>query len=430
MNQLPRHLPLGLKVCSARTTRGGTTYVVVLGVATIVSVLGMSGLMVSRLQYRQAVQSRDWTEAGDLALSAIELGILRISQDTSWRTNFTNNAEITPISFGNGTLSFKLVDAALGLSGGDGNLNNNTYDPVRLYGIGRVGSTTRVYSVLLVGDTGLDVLRTCVATSGYLNNNVTSTALGGALSTNGLFTRGAVVNGNVDAASVTGSAAINGILTTPATAKAMPDKTVFDGYMRLATPLTWAGSSGNWNMVAPLLSATTNPFGAGTNPNGIYYVNVPANSTLTIQVNHIKGTLVVDCQDKSKVDISQKIYWEPNRSDKPILLIRHLTTSAAKDIIQPQAGTVTEGVNTYTSQLKGLVHIFGPAGTPSGSLEANIGNGGTFNGTLIIDEDAKILSSSATFIWDSNLFLNPPIGYSTGPSMKILSGSAQWEAAP
>ena len=109
---------------SMRNLRRGTAYILVVGAATIVSLVGVSGLLVTRLQFRQAVESAAWTEAGELALSGIELGIARVKAAANWRTGFTNNTEITPISLGSGTMSFKLVDAALGLPSGDGNLNN------------------------------------------------------------------------------------------------------------------------------------------------------------------------------------------------------------------------------------------------------------------------------------------------------------------
>lgn len=410
-------------------SRRGTMYILVMGAAAIVSLIGMTGLMVTRLQFRQAVQSRDWQEAGNLALSAIELGVLKINATSTWRTDFTNNAEFTPISMGNGTMSYKFVDAALGLVGGDGSLNNNSYDPVRLVGIGRVGNVVRVYSALLVGDTPMDVLRTTVAASGYLNNSVTSTAAGGPLSTNGLFTRGGVVNGSVEAGSTTGGASINGTLTAPATAKVFPDKTVFDAYKRLATAINWPGSAGTFTMAGVLLSSSTNPNGS-TNANGVYSIDVPANSKLKVQISHIKGVLVVDCQDKASVEIKQPIYWEQNTADQPILLIRHQTTSPAIDTLQPAPGTITEGTTTYSSQLNGLVHIIGATGAASGSLEASIGGGGAFGGTLVVDQDAKIESTSAAFTWNMNLYYYPPIGYTTGATMRISPGSLQWEAAP
>ncbi len=416
------------RACRHAASRRGTMYILVMGAAAIVSLIGMTGLMVARLQYRQTIQARDWQEAGDLALSAIEVGVLKINATPTWRTTFTNNAESTPITMGDGTFTYKFVDAALGMSAGDGNLNNNTYDPVRLVGIGRVGNAVRVYSVLLVGDTPLDVLRTTVATSGYLNNAITTTAAGGPLSTNGLFTRGDVVNGNVEANTTTGGAAINGTLTAPATAKVFPDRTVFDAYKRMATTLTWGGG-GSWTMNAALVSNTTNPYGS-TDPNGVYYINVPTNSTLKIKVSHIKGTFVIDCQDKGNVEVSQPIYWEPNSSDLPILLIRHLTTSSARDLLTPPPGTITEGATTYNSQLNGLVHIIGATGAPSGNLEVSMGTGGSFRGTVIVDQDAKIQNTSATFVWNMNLFYYPPVGYTTGATMRISPGTLRWEAAP
>ena len=411
-----------------RAQRRGAVYVVVLGAALIVSLIGMTGLMVARLQFRRATQAQDWNEAGDLALSAIELGIKEINTVSTWRTTYTNQPEARPIAMGRGTMSYKFVDAALGIPGGDGSLNNNTYDPVRLHGIGRVGNTVRVYSVLLIGDVPLDVLRTTVATSGFLNVTVPTTASGGPLSANGLLTEGSIINGNVEAGSVSGSGPVYGTVTSPAQAKAMPDKTVFDAYKRMATAIPYGGGA-TWVMSAALLSNAVNPFGS-TNANGIYSIDVPAGSQVQVLISHIKGTLVIDCQDAAKVVVNGMTFWEPNTADLPILLICHRGTSAAVDTIQPAAGTITEGSTVYTAQLKGLIHVVGATGAPSGSLQVDLGGGGLFQGTVVIDQDARTTNVSATVNHDANLYLNPPVGYSTGATMKIARGSCLWEAAP
>ncbi len=406
--------------------RRGTIYIVVMGVATTVSLIGLSGLMVARQQLRRAAEADAWTEAGDLALAGVELGIARVNATPTWRTAYTHNVEISPISMGKGTCSFKLVDAALGVT--DSNLNNNTYDPVRLHGIGRVGNAVRVYSVQLIGDVPLDALRTTVATSGYLKVVQPVIGNGGPLSSNGLYTRTNTTTGNVEAGSVSGAGTIYGTLTSPSPAKAMPDKTVFDAYRRLATTIPFSGGS-TWNMSAPLLSSAVNPFSA-TNPNGIYYISVPASGKLNVQVKHLKATLVVDCASGATVQVNTVTFWEPNSTDLPILLIRHLTTSTAKDILQPPPGTITEGATVYPAQLKGLIHVVGATGAPSGNLEVGLGGGGLIQGMVIVDQDASTTSNTATVTWDPNLYLNPPVGYSTGPTVRIATGSLQWETGP
>ena len=117
--------------------------------------------------------------------------------------------------------------------------------------------------------------------------------------------------------------------------------------------------------------------------------------------------------------------------DLPILLISHNGSSSVKDLINPPAGTVNDGVANYASQLKGLIHIIGGvAAQTSGNAECNLGESATIQGTVILNQDVRFNTNVATFAWDPNLYLNPPVGYSTGPTVKIAPGSAQWEAGP
>ena len=417
---------------STHARRRGTVYVVVIGVATTVSLIGMSGLMVARLQMRRAAEANAWTEAGDLALSGIELGITRVNAAANWRTSFQNNVEITPIAIGGGTVSFKLVDAALGLAGGDGNLANNGFDPVRLYGIGRVGKTVRVYSAQLIGDVPLDALRTTVAASGYLTVKVPTVAKGGPLSANGLYSRNDTTTGAIEAGSISGTGVVYGTITAPSAAKAMPDPSVFDAYKRLATPIAWAGGS-VFTLAGQELSSAVNPVAGGTlNAQGVYCVDVPAGGKLKITTSYIRATLVVDCGDGAIVQLMNAINWEPNSSDLPALLVRHSGAAVVKDKLGLSSGTISYNSVDYPSQIKGLVHIIGgsAAAQGSGNAECNLGDTASFVGTIIADQDAVTNSNSAMFCWDPNLYLNPPVGYSAGATMKIVTGSLRWEASP
>src|SRR5206468_12727179 len=69
------------------------------------------------------------------------------NNDSNWRTTYTSGSMTTGKSLGHGTISFKLIDE------NDGSLANNTSDSVRVWGIGQVNNTVRVYSALLAPST-------------------------------------------------------------------------------------------------------------------------------------------------------------------------------------------------------------------------------------------------------------------------------------
>lgn len=120
--------------------RKGSLYISVLGVAMVVSIIGLSSVMISRLELRSAHDTQLVTEAGVLSQSAIEWGITRINADSNWRNTYTNDAWQPDQAFGNGLFSFKLVADS-------GDLTNPANGDVNIVGRGVVSRATQLCSV-------------------------------------------------------------------------------------------------------------------------------------------------------------------------------------------------------------------------------------------------------------------------------------------
>lgn len=120
----------------------GTVYVTVLGVAMIVSVIGLTSLHISRLELRQTQTLQDTAYARSVAQSSVEYAVAKIESDTSWRSNLVHGTEysITPTGF-NATMSYRLLD------NDDSDLADDADEPVEIQGIGRYGDSTVTYSV-------------------------------------------------------------------------------------------------------------------------------------------------------------------------------------------------------------------------------------------------------------------------------------------
>jgi hypothetical protein len=143
----PQHSP---PCRTRRSRRGGSAYLFLVGVATLMTVIGLALAVTSRLQTRSQNLIRDWEDAGTYAASAVEHGLASVAATSTWRTVYTSGSWIPAKSFGRGSFQWRLVDEA------DGNLSNNPAQPARLYGKATVGSACRMYSVLLeVGADGL-----------------------------------------------------------------------------------------------------------------------------------------------------------------------------------------------------------------------------------------------------------------------------------
>src|SRR5205823_13274629 len=108
-------------------------------------------------------------------------------------TSYTSGAYTFTQSAGRGTFNWVVKDEL------DGNFANNYQDPFRVYGIGKVGLATRVYSVQDVpAGTALDALRCGLHANSDITVGGTITLGAGPISTNGKIATGAKITGNVE----------------------------------------------------------------------------------------------------------------------------------------------------------------------------------------------------------------------------------------
>ena len=135
--------------------RRGSIYAVVLAMAILVSLIGLSAVAVGRINLRTAAAGGDAASAEVLALSGIEHAVSVVNADPNWRSNYVHDEPITPVALGAGEFTWKLQDGTLDVNprdgipdDTDGNLSGGL-QPVRVVSTGRVGDARRSYSVVL-----------------------------------------------------------------------------------------------------------------------------------------------------------------------------------------------------------------------------------------------------------------------------------------
>ena len=133
---------------TTRPRRRGSIYAVVLAMAILVSLIGLSAVAVGRINLRTASGSSDAAAAELLALSAVEHAVSVVNTEAGWRgrADYLQERYVGPIELGAGAFSWKLqdeLDADIRLGGGG-------IQPVRVHGLGRAGGAVRKYSVQLV----------------------------------------------------------------------------------------------------------------------------------------------------------------------------------------------------------------------------------------------------------------------------------------
>ena len=112
-------------------------------VASLVSVLGLSAILVSRINRQSHESLADVASANLHAQSALRLGLLRIEEDPNWRFNRSGSEWAVDVPVGNGTYSLSVVDPS------DNDLSDAAADPVVLIGTGRQGNAIRKHQITL-----------------------------------------------------------------------------------------------------------------------------------------------------------------------------------------------------------------------------------------------------------------------------------------
>ncbi len=404
--------------------RRGSVYILVLSASLLGTVIGISALMVARIQHRAAAGTDDLAEARVYARSALEIGLLKISQDPTWRTTYGNSNWPKNQPIGNGTYTIEAVDPA------DGDVTTGSLDPVELTGIGTMGLATQKIKVRLDADPPpLEALNMALHAETQVHVVIgTVTVVGAPLSCNVEILNEGVIYGDAEAGStITNPGTITGTQMAPVPNKTMPASTVLDMYVGLATPITNPGTISN-----QLLSPGNNPWGP-TDPDGVYFIDT-LGGDLSIKGSRIHGTLVVKC-GAGTVRLNDAALLHPFRTDYPTLIVDgnlELNLNSADKVLSeaewatnfnpPATPYKTFGNGTkndvYPNEVQGLVHV---------TQNLLMRRSSRVWGTIICESTATCQEDTA-LIHDPDLYARPPLGYTepvVNPPMTIASGT--WE---
>jgi hypothetical protein len=387
--------------------RRGSIYAMVLGITMLITVIGVGALATSRVTARSAAAATDWQEAGCLAFSAVEHAIAKLNADAAaspdtWRNAYTSGKTGFTIPFGNGRMSWTLVDE-------DNLIADDVADPLKVYGTGRVGKVTRFYSArLTVAGSGIDVLRAAVHASAGIALNGPTAVIDGPASTDGSLSinAGGSLKGNGGSEAVGAGAA----------SKPMPSVAVFGLYKDRATIIPSSVAAGG-SMQPGVLSAASNPYGAA-NAEGIYYLQLPDTvSTLQILSSSIQGTLLIESAagvGVQTVELRGAMFWQP-RADRAAMITKGIQTVA----VYGETAACADG---NPSELRGLFHLIGTS-------TVQLNDATYLHGCLVADGNVQTFGSVAVQA-DPALLRAPPLGYGRGDRVALVPGSWRWDAPP
>jgi len=421
---------LKLKAAERPARERGSAYIAVLGISMLVTTVGLGAMLVVRSQRRSADLRNDEAESRAAALAAADIAALALATDSGWRTRYTNDTYAASRDLGRGKLAFKLVDES------DGNLGDDPLQSVRLYASGKAGGATRISSVLL-SPTGpaLDALKAPVYSAGGVTVNGTVYAAGGPVGTSGTTTisLGATLNGDLETKNLVKLGSITGTSSVGGAARPMPSATVFESYKARATAITYSGIL-SATISKKLLSPASNPYGA-VNSSGVYFIDVPALSTLTINQSRLSATLVVNLGLSATLTINGPVAWDPPADGMPSLIVKGVglgtlningSTAALSEpgtginfnpASTPYFGSSNAGTtDTFPGEVRGLIHIVG------GSVGTTFGSNAIVRGCCLSDGSIT-LSGGAMLFADPALFANPPWGYITPTGIAVQAAT-------
>lgn len=384
--------------------RLGGAYLLVLGTATVVGLIGFAALACMRLQQRGSRDLSDCAAARACAQSAIELGLHVIKTDPNWRDR-PNGAWLTNRSLGNGKLSLTVVDSQ--------------EDAVVLTGDGTQGQARHRTSVRV------DAVKTpwsCLEVSLHAGGNISfgsATVQGDqVVSSNGNVSAYlGDIYPQVEALGTIGGHTYRGSTNTMSAARTLPDAKVFDYYKTNGTWISVSALplSGSVRQIAQkVLSPASNPFGSETNAQGIYVIDCQANSVVISQ-SRIVGTLVL-LNPGSGSAVQGSVNWTPVVQNYPCLLVQgdlslKFSSSALTEsgtnfnptgtpYPYPDGDTDKDGTDSYPSLISGLVYVSGSVSTLNSPAVGVLAVGGTLS-----------CSGTLNLTYDSLYLFNPPPGF-------------------
>lgn len=413
---------------SQNLRRKGTVYALVLGVALIVSVLGVSGAMLVRSHSRQLRHQVDGTQARYCARAAVSRGLQAInSQPDSWRDR-GSGTWFSGQSLAGGTFSLHVTDPT------DGDITNEEGQNVLLTAEGAYGQSRHTLRVLLEPiPGGLTCLESCFHVDShivFLNGSVVDADA--TISSNGMVMAiGSTINAPVEATQAVAGGAFNHDTTAGVAERSMPGADVFQTYIDMGTEIDvydLPNSAGKYWIQHEVLSPNRNPFGGGTNAKGVYVIDCKG-QTVLIRKSRIIGTLVLlNPGGNSRVTNSNSI--QPAEDNYPSLLVSgnmifsgsaQPLSEADEDVNYNPSGAPHEGKtddskdDSYSSVVKGIVYVSG--------LLYLYRDYNHFEGAVVAPMVSIQDSIQLKFEYDDAFIENPPPGFVGPPRMLPVRGS-------
>lgn len=371
--------------------RRGSVYIVVLGVITLLSVLGVGALMLAQTARRSAAVVSSMESVSRAAQSGLESAVARLGSDPDWRaTLIAGDGEIATMPLPGA----KARIVAENPSGGP--VDPHPWAPIRLRSTAADDRARRIVSVELAPDiTPIACTAHALYVAGSVNSSGTCITDGhayvlGDFSVKGVFDAAMTsVFGSLDDTS--------GCVKQPVVADAKigpPDSFLLQHLLTLSPPIPITKLS-NRRITGALIDPRRSTFGQ-TDSSGVLIIDCEGQD-VEIGNCRIVGTLIF--LNTAEVRLTGAIHWEPADPLLPAMVafgpvrIQTVSTDLRESTIGVNlnpAGSAyrgsedTDTTDAYASVISGLVYAEG---------DVEVDNTATFEGTLLIGGGINISGS-------------------------------------
>ena len=373
---------------SARSRRG-SAYVLVLGAAMIVAMIGVSGAIASRAARKAAQLDSDASALNHAAMGALRAAAGNAQNTVAWRGAAKAAAPVSLTVDG-------IAISATASDPDDADLSNDLTGRVTFLATAMKGQARCMISMTFSPDDTLtDVLGSAIHSNGNITVSTGAILMAtGRVSTNGSLTGGTI---RADVAAVGAIAAtVAGTQTTLSSAFTMPAG-LEARYEAIGTTIPLSSFSGR-KIDKNVLGPAKNPFGS-TNPLGVYVVDCAGND-FEVRDSRLNCTLVL--KNCLKRTLTNTVLWTAPRADWPLVICSgpihsdmvalNLSESTAGANFNPtnmayQGSTDSDKVDSYPSMLQGIVYSASDFSINSGVC--------TLEGAAVIGAEIKLVGSAS-----------------------------------
>lgn len=384
-----RHSARSPSAVGAARARRGSAYVLVLGAAMIVTMIGVGGAIASRAARKAAQLDSDGAALTHAAMGGLRAAAGSAQNSVAWRSAAKAAAPLS-LTVDGIAISTTVSDPD------DADLSNDLTGRVRFLATATKGQARRLVTMTLEPD---DTLTDALSSAIHSNGNITVATGAILMSTGRVSTNGAVSGGTIraDVAAVGAiSGTISGTQTTLASAFTMPSG-LEARYEAIGTTIPLSSFSGR-KIDKNVLGPAKNPFGS-TNPLGVYVIDCAGND-FEVRDSRLNCTLVL--KNCTKLTLSSGVLWTAPRSDWPLvicsgpihsdLVAANLSEVTTGTNFNPtnmayQGSTDSDKVDSYPSMLQGIVYSSSDFSINSGVM--------TLEGTAIFGGEIKLVGSSS-----------------------------------